>query len=160
MCARSGRLASIGLDAGLEASGPHDFTVRESAVRPRAGDRSHAVKSALPSVPAQRCRVHRNPPRVRDYRDTPLEWDETAADTEVIWVSAERDFSSKGLDHPNQWSEAVRRKVLGLVFQPSRSSRWRNTYDATARVSPATPDCSGLLLVSYIVDVRSRLDLR
>ena len=34
--ARSGRHASAGLDAGVEASGPHDFTVRESAVRLRA----------------------------------------------------------------------------------------------------------------------------
>ncbi|MDR3484385.1 MAG: hypothetical protein P4M05_05675 [Bradyrhizobium sp.] len=42
------------LDAGVEASGPHDFTVREI--------------SALVSSAA---RVHRIPPRVRDDRDTP-----------------------------------------------------------------------------------------
>jgi len=48
------------LDASVEASGPHDFAVRLSAIRQR------------------RIRVHRIPPRVRDDRDTPLEWDETA----------------------------------------------------------------------------------
>jgi hypothetical protein len=47
------------LDAGIEASGPHDFAVRLRAVR------------------QQHVRVHRIPPRVRDDRDTPLEWDET-----------------------------------------------------------------------------------
>src|ERR1700736_1782379 len=33
---RSGRHASARLDAGVEASGPHDFAVRVSAGRPRA----------------------------------------------------------------------------------------------------------------------------
>jgi len=48
------------LDASVEASGPHDFAVRVSTVR-------------------QRClRVHRIPSRVRDDRDTPLWWNETA----------------------------------------------------------------------------------
>ncbi len=50
------------LDAGVEASGPHDFAVRACVVRQR---HRH---------------VHRIPPRVRDDRDTPLEWDETAED--------------------------------------------------------------------------------
>jgi hypothetical protein len=48
------------LDASVGASGPHDFSVRFSAIRQR------------------RIHVHRIPPRVRDDRDTPLEWDETA----------------------------------------------------------------------------------
>jgi hypothetical protein len=48
---------SARLDASVEASGPHDFAVRLSAVRQR------------------RIRVHRIPSRVRDDRDTPLEWD-------------------------------------------------------------------------------------
>jgi len=48
------------LNASVEASGPHDFAVRFSAIRQK------------------RIRVHRIPPRVRDDRDTPLEWDETA----------------------------------------------------------------------------------
>jgi hypothetical protein len=47
------------LDASVEASKPHDFAVRFSAIRQR------------------RICVHRIPPRVRDDRDTPLEWDET-----------------------------------------------------------------------------------
>jgi hypothetical protein len=59
-CHRRQQVTSCQLDASVEASGPHDFAVRISNVR-------------------QRClRVHRIPPRVRDDRDTPLWWDETA----------------------------------------------------------------------------------
>jgi hypothetical protein len=61
VCHRHQRNCFHRLDAGVEASGPHDFAVRE--------------KGALVS---STIRVHRIPPRVRDDRDTPLMWDETA----------------------------------------------------------------------------------
>jgi hypothetical protein len=48
------KLASCELDAGVGASGPHDFAVRVSAVRQK------------------RLRVHRIPTRVHDDRETPL----------------------------------------------------------------------------------------
>jgi hypothetical protein len=67
-CHRHRRDVARQLDAGVEASGPHDFAVHFSAVRQR------------------HCRVHRIPPRARDDRDTPLKWDETVNDIEVIWV--------------------------------------------------------------------------
>ena len=52
---------------------------------------AHGEQSALRFAShAQRCRVHRISSRVRDDRDTPLVWDETAALIEVIWVGAER----------------------------------------------------------------------
>jgi hypothetical protein len=68
------RLADISarLDAGVEASGPHDFAVRISAIRQR------------------RINVHRIPPRVRDDRDTPLLWDETAKSIQLIWVGRKK----------------------------------------------------------------------
>src|SRR3981081_2397316 len=51
---------------------------------------AHGEQSALRfASPTQRCRVHRIPPRVRDDRDTPLVWDETAVVIEVIWAGAE-----------------------------------------------------------------------
>ena len=65
------------LDASVGASGPHDFAVRFRAVRQR---RRH---------------VHRIPPRVRDDRDTPLEWDETAVDLKVIWVFGKSEYFCK-----------------------------------------------------------------
>jgi len=74
-CHRRLRIATRKLDAGVEASGPHDFTVRKARA---------LVSSAA-------C-VHHIPPRVRDDRDTPLEWDETAAVLEVIWVKRETEY--------------------------------------------------------------------
>src|SRR6266851_3570420 len=44
---------------------------------------------------ARRCRVHHIPPRVRDDRDTPLEWGGTARDIEVIWVRREWKYFCK-----------------------------------------------------------------
>src|SRR5882672_3900539 len=62
-----------------------------SAVVLHAANRSRrAIRPALASH-AQRCRVHRISSRVRDDRDTPLVWDETAAVIEVIWVGAEQE---------------------------------------------------------------------
>src|SRR5258705_5550518 len=55
-----------------------------SAVVLHAANRSRrAIRPALASH-AQHCRVHRISSRVRDDRDTPLVWDETAAVIEVI----------------------------------------------------------------------------
>ena len=51
------------LDTSVGVSGPHDFAVRLSAVR-QWHIRVHRIPSRVPS-------------RVRDDRDTPLEWDET-----------------------------------------------------------------------------------
>src|SRR6202022_2285225 len=62
------------LDAGVEASGPHDFAVRVSAVRQRAVDRSQAETRPAITLRAQRCRVHRIPPRVRDDRASAPLW--------------------------------------------------------------------------------------
>jgi hypothetical protein len=55
------RKTSAGLDAGVEASGPHDFAVRSCISRQHALDRSRA--KARPAIPsrARRCRVHRIP---------------------------------------------------------------------------------------------------
>jgi len=39
--------ASARLDAGIDASGPHDFAVRFSAVRQHAADRSRETRPAI-----------------------------------------------------------------------------------------------------------------
>ena len=60
--ARLGSRTSARLDAGVEASGPHDFTVRVSVVRlARLSNRSRQNRPAISSR-AQRCRVHCIPP--------------------------------------------------------------------------------------------------
>jgi hypothetical protein len=57
---RSGRLAFRKLDAGVEASGPHDFAVRCNISRPLAGDRSQAHKNP-PCNPVARKTLPRPP---------------------------------------------------------------------------------------------------
>jgi hypothetical protein len=85
--------ASTRLDTSIEASGPHDFTVRDQRRRLRVLKIAHGEQSALrPHRTPDAARVHRIPSRVRDDRDTPLVWDETAADVEVIWVETERNY--------------------------------------------------------------------
>src|SRR5277367_2866334 len=80
-CLRRLRRLRRKLDASVEASGPHVFAVRFSAVRYR------------------RIHVHRIPPRVRDDREPPLMWDGTALICEVIWVGREEEiFLRTGLD--------------------------------------------------------------
>ena len=76
------------LDAGVEASEPHDFAVRNMCRSSARSVTAHRFMRTGPAIisHAWRCRVHCIPPRVRDDRDTPLEWDETAADMAVIWV--------------------------------------------------------------------------
>ena len=53
--------ASAKLDAGVEASGPHDFAVRNSIVRVRACNRSRVGPRPATTIARRRCRVHRIP---------------------------------------------------------------------------------------------------
>jgi hypothetical protein len=63
------------LDASVGASGPHGFAVRKPCHS--SFDIAH---------------VHRIPPRVRDDREPPLQWDETASDMQVICLGRERKY--------------------------------------------------------------------
>src|SRR6202047_4519137 len=51
------KIASRKLDAGVEASGPHDFAVRQQSALVRSAACGHRIQ-----------------PRVREARDTPLKW--------------------------------------------------------------------------------------
>jgi hypothetical protein len=92
---------SARLDAGVEASGPHDFAVRKSTVRLRAL-RPLTEKSALRSNRARgHCRVHRIPPRVRDDHDTPLVgWDGESSKVD-LGRARRKIFLQIGLDRQN-----------------------------------------------------------
>jgi len=114
---RSGFLASVAcriifrkLDAGVEASGPHVFAVRFSAVRYR------------------HLGVHRIPPRVRDDREPPLRGDEMALFMEVIWVKTETDYfflwDSTAPTTPN-----LARRARVFVTLSARSQTWSGAAD-------------------------------
>jgi hypothetical protein len=84
------RAPSRRLDAGVEASGPHDFAVRVSTIR--------QARRPRPPHPA---------PYVRDDRETPLREGGTAIDIDLIWVRREaKYFCGRGLDSPNQFERA------------------------------------------------------
>src|SRR6202158_3260935 len=117
------------LDAGVEASGPHDFAVRVSAVRQRAVDRSQAETRPAITSRAQRCRVHCIPPRVRDDRDTPLSGDETARVIEVIWSSGERKYFCKWDSTPPKSADGADPRTHGL------RATWRPLITTEARMS-------------------------
>jgi len=76
--ARLGRHASAKLDASVEASGPRDFAVRISAVRPRAPRVAHGKPPCDPDCAPTLPRPSHPKPNVRDDRETPLMWAGTA----------------------------------------------------------------------------------
>src|SRR5215217_8842010 len=90
--------ASAKLDASVEASGPHDFTVRVSAVRLRA------CKSLTGWTPPCDSRLRADAaastaslPNVRDGRETPLSRARTAQTSPVICPEREgKYFSNRG----------------------------------------------------------------
>jgi hypothetical protein len=117
-----------------------------SAVVLHAANRSRrAIRPALASH-AQHCRVHRISSRVRDDRDTPLVWDETAAVIEVIWVGAEQEnfllwdstapitpnLARRAVDFFTRRHSASRRKTriwhVGLTKNPERRRACRMPF--------------------------------
>ena len=119
-----------------------------SAVVLHAANRSRrAIRPALASH-AQHCCVHRISSRVRDDRDTPLVWDETAAVIEVIWVGAEQQnfllWDSTAAITPNLARRA------GYFFTRRHSlSRRETKFDPTGK-SPARPDATGVEIIQHL----------
>src|SRR5882724_176417 len=85
---------------------------------------------------AQHCRVHRISSRVRDDRDTPLVWDETAAVIEVIWVGAEQQ-NFLLWDSTAPITPDLARRAVDFFTRRHSSSRWETKFDPSGK-SPAT----------------------
>ena len=76
--------------------GPHGFAVRVGVVRQRVVNCSQAFQPALPSRHTPDAAASTaSRPHVRDDRETPLMWDRTAGDIDLIWVSGEGKYFSK-----------------------------------------------------------------
>ena len=84
-------------------NGCQDHTTSPSATLPlvlrAALDRSR-VASPCDLMRARHRRVHRIPPRVRDDRDTPSQWDETAWSIAAIGLSENQNIFSYGAGQP------------------------------------------------------------
>jgi hypothetical protein len=79
-CHRRLANTSAKLDAGVEASGPHDFAVRVSAIR------------------QERTRVHRIPPRVDDVAQHPSVGQDGGSSRSDLPDARSKIFSLRGLD--------------------------------------------------------------
>jgi hypothetical protein len=88
---RSGCLASVACETNSANLTPAS----------RRQDHTSSPSASVPFVIGTSS-VHRIPPRVRDDREPPLRWDETARISEVIWVGQEaKIFFAMGIDSPN-----------------------------------------------------------
>jgi hypothetical protein len=81
--------------------GPHGFAVRISAVRLRAADDSRETRPVI-TLRAQRCRVHRIPPRVNDDGQRPSGGRDGEAYSFDLGQGRTRKFLQAGLDRANQ----------------------------------------------------------
>jgi hypothetical protein len=126
-CHRHWRDTSRQLDASVEASEPHDFAVRPSAVR------------------QQHVSVHRIPPRVRDDRDRPSMGRDGGAYGFDLGQSRTNLFLQMGVDRPNQVDPleqiSVLRKLPGCDPGAPHAVRLaRSGQDSfpTSRYNPST----------------------
>jgi hypothetical protein len=68
---------------------------------PASRRQNHTISpSASRAVRPQHISVHRIPPRVRDDRDTPLEWDETKSLYCCFYPGVKRNFGNSEKDYP------------------------------------------------------------
>jgi hypothetical protein len=83
----------------LPPSSANDFT----NLTPASGRQNHTTSpSAFAPFVKGALRVHRIPPRVRDDREPPLQWDETAKDIDLIWVNREAKYFCK-----QDWTDPI-----------------------------------------------------
>jgi hypothetical protein len=93
---------------------------------PASRRQNHTISpSASRAVRPQHIRVHRIPPRVRDDREPPLEWDETKSLYCCFYPGVKRDFGN---------SEIVFRSVGG-------AQRYRITWLVSLSAQPILRSC-------------------
>jgi hypothetical protein len=102
-------------------------------------DIAHGEQSALRSlVTPDAARVHRISSRVRDDRDTPLMWDETAAGIEVIWVFGKPEYFFLW-DWTGQITPNLARRARGFLWGIARQRGGKAKFDTSGK-SPASVD--------------------
>src|SRR3954447_5084077 len=70
--------------------------IASANLTPASRRQDHTTSPSASRSVRQRClRVHRIPSRVRDDREPPLDWDETARVIILIWVRDERNYFRK-----------------------------------------------------------------
>jgi hypothetical protein len=72
--------------------------------------------------------VHHIPPRVRDDREPPLQWDETARDMQLIWVGRESKYFFEG-----DWTGRNRLIASTKSRRRAHAACWTSTLPAMMR---------------------------
>ncbi len=123
---------SAGLDAGVEASGPHDFTVREPASLVSTPVIAHG-KPALPSRRVQNAAASTasHPASVTIAIRPSVGWD--GGTNEVIWVGCERKYFCK-------WDWTGRNRLIRLrkIGQARNAHRMINCDIVPGRLTELT----------------------
>jgi hypothetical protein len=97
----------------------------------RRQDHTTSPSAASALVFSAAC-VHRIPPRVRDDRDTPLEWGRTGRVLKVIWVRREAKYFCK-------WGWTGNSLICPSGSRAVRGSRWLDRAEFTCSVIIACP---------------------
>src|ERR1700731_3141855 len=88
----------------------------------RRQDHTTSPSAKISALVSSAACVHRIPPRVRDDRDTPLMWDETAQDIEVIWVRWKQEYFCKWAWTRN-WPDSLSGKSHSAVIARSAATK-------------------------------------
>ena len=112
------KIASRKLDAGVEASGPHDFAVRQQNALVRSAACGHRIQ-----------------PRVRDDRDTPLEWGGRRRYKVICDFGKPEYFFARGWTGRNSLIQlrklGFRRKSAGRAGGRIEPTGWRDARGGT-----------------------------
>ena len=90
--------------------------------------------------------VHHIPPRVRDDREPPLQWDETARDMHVIWVGRESKYFCEG-DWTTQIRLRLKENSFSTVIRKVRHSARAHGSSRFERLLLVAPDHIGELVI-------------
>jgi hypothetical protein len=116
----NGFLRALPGDRAFLSPSPMDCS---TDLTPASGRQDHTTSpSAGQHIRQSAAHVHRIPPRVRDDREPPLRWDETARNIEVIWVSGEAENLGRG-DAPLGKLRALSKTLIKRVHIRSAAER-------------------------------------
>jgi hypothetical protein len=97
---------------------PPSSTDHSVNLTPASGRQDHTTSpSAGQRIRQSAAHVHRIPPRVRDDREPPLRWDETAGNIEVIWGIRKAEYFLR-----QDWTTQIRLNRRG------KSAFWRRAF--------------------------------
>jgi hypothetical protein len=141
---------SAKLDASVGASGPHDFAVRESIIRPRAYTRLTLPRPSHPAL------------YVRDDRDTPLLMRRDGDSIRLILANREAEYFSRGGwtgKSPGSPSGKSLHRLIELRRDRRISSAMVSTRTVSSVVFDRARSVANIRVVDCVADIGSRASI-